>query len=268
MFELWKSLGKNIKNVEQVMMKRKLLRSVNHHSGWRFMKKRDVQKDLYGGDLAKTEKALEGATSIPDDRLPDDEEERLYLVKHVQEVDKNDVQQDEFAFKGEVACDEDTFNALMGEHGVLSGDANTVAIAGLSEADQAKFFMAVETNEGAKVKKVLPPKPGADDLPPLGQDTAAEKMKSLLPKMLEEATKARSFSISLKANLMAQQVVAFMTSHSEWLEKTFEASNNLLKSGCDDDDKYQRLLDRAEQRVHMCYEYKSIAQGTKKKSTG
>ena len=120
------------------------------------MKKRDVQKEIYGGNFAKTEKTLEGATWIPDDRLKDDEEERLYLVKHVQEVDKNDMQQDEFAFKGEVACDEGTINALMGEHGVLSGDANTVAIAGLSEADQAKFFMAVETKEGTKVKKVLP----------------------------------------------------------------------------------------------------------------
>ena len=83
--------------------------------------------------------------------------------------------------------------------------------------------MAVETNEGTKVKKVLPPKPGADDPPPLGQDTAAERIKSLLPKMLEEATKARSYSISLKGNPVAQQMVAFMTSHSEWLEKSYEA---------------------------------------------
>ena len=96
-------------------------KSTDQHQGWSYEKFRDVRDKKYGGDVEKTKKALEGVTSIADDLLPDDQDERLYPVKMKHEINKHNGVSDEFGMKCEMAADEHMLNDIMGEHGLLSG---------------------------------------------------------------------------------------------------------------------------------------------------
>ena len=81
MFDVWMELGKDVEKFEKICINRKVTKSTDQHQGWSYEKFRDARDKKYGGDVEKTKKALEGVTPIADDLLPDDHDERLYLVK-------------------------------------------------------------------------------------------------------------------------------------------------------------------------------------------
>ena len=142
MFDVWMELGKDVEKLEKVYINRKVTKSTDQHMGWSYEKFRDVRDKKYGGDVEKTKKALEGVTSIAADLLPDDQDERLYLVKMKHEINKHNGVSDEFGMKCEMAADEHMLNDIMGEHGLLSG-SEAVKITGMSDQDQCKFWSQV-----------------------------------------------------------------------------------------------------------------------------
>ena len=120
-FDVWVELGEGVEKLERLHMVRKVTQSTEQCLSWYDEKFRDVRDKQYLGDAEKAKKALEGVTSIADDLLPDDQDERLYLVKMKHEINKHNGVSDEFGMKCEMAADERVFNDIMGEHGLLSG---------------------------------------------------------------------------------------------------------------------------------------------------
>ena len=264
MFDVWMELGKDVEKLEKVYINRKVTKSTEQHMGWSYEKFRDVRDKKYGGDVEKTKKALEGVTSIADDLLPDDQDERLYLVKMKQEINKHNGVSDEFGMKCEMAADEPMLNDIMGEHGLLSG-SEAVKITGMSDQDQCKFWAQVHKAEGAKVKKITQPKDLPDPNDQGNVETVVDRVKALMPKMLKESAEARTFSVSLTGTGMSDQMVQFMSSHSVWLEKAYGVFNSLIKLGVNEDSNYDLLIANAENRMNDYKQYKSIAQTMKKK---
>lgn len=65
--------------------------------------------------------------------------------------------------------------------------------------------------------------------------------------MLNESSEARRLAVSLKGVAYGDQLVDQLFAHSTKMEKLFEAVNNLLKQGSNNDGKYEKFVETYKQ---------------------
>ena len=117
-FEIWMGCLKNIPKTMKLAHRKMMKRETKNKSVFEFKKFRDILP-MYGGDVKKTQSVVAKLHFIPDENLPDDKEERLYIIRSNVSFEKIDSTLENFEAKGEGQIDEKMADALLGEGGAF-----------------------------------------------------------------------------------------------------------------------------------------------------
>eukprot|EP00959_Pyramimonas_sp_CCMP1952_P332151 6955046-Pyramimonas_sp.AAC.1 len=120
----------------------------------------------------------------------------------------------------------------MGEGGAL-GDGLSVNIMGASEAEMSKFLAEAPKLEGAKVSRAKPREaPEKHDTD--GQQAATdpvEGLKEKMPKVHDQATKARALGNSLRHHEYGKDLSESMIKHADKMDELYGEAAQRVKSG-------------------------------------
>ena len=150
-FQRWMGCLRDVQTTIQLTTRKMISRETKSKTLFEFKKKRDIL-GMYGGNVAKVEMFISKLHWIPDENLPDDEEERLYIVRTMQGFSKTEATLETLEAEGRGDIDAQIGAALMGEGGAL-GDHMSVGIQGMDAKTQLEFTQAMAKAEGFKSRR-------------------------------------------------------------------------------------------------------------------
>lgn len=228
LFELWLSCNRDLDKLQEVIIEKRIEKETENDSEWQFRKKRDILP-MYGGCPDKVAKVVNGAHSIPDEALPDDEEERWYRVRVKVAYSRRDRTLESFAVRGTASVDDAVAQHLMGEGGAL-GDGLSVQMQGVSEADMAKFLIDQGRAEGSKVSRVKQKEAVNPTTVQQVVEDPVENLKTVMPTLLQQGSKAREFSASVVHHEHGKTMAASMRKHSDEMETLYAQCAQKVKA--------------------------------------
>jgi hypothetical protein len=242
LFKLWMSLGKSVTKTATVLLERSTSKSTQNTDKWSGKKRRELIV-IYGGNLddlmsdrskaavTKADKRIELCKTKQwfrkDDLFPDDVEETMWMAPTELSWQKTAENKEEFKASAEAEMDDAMSIAIMGDGGPLSNDMIMLGIGdmnGVSVAAEAATEKAVAKKKSKKDPTEGDPVP-AEELQPI------DVMRELLPKMLNEASRARNYSTSIAAHDLSDRLVQQMGGHADFLTKAYQIGQKLIMQG-------------------------------------
>ena len=226
LFETWLACNRDLEKLVEVVIKKRASKETENDNEWQFRKKRDILP-MYGGNAEKVDKVCKYIIWIPDEALPDDVEERWYRVRVKVAHNRREKTEESFGVEGRASVDDRIAQHLMGEGGAL-GDNISVNLMGASESEMSKFLVDASKAEGVKVQRIKPRelKEGPADK---AEADPLEEMKGLMPKMLDQAAKARTYGNSIVHRDHGQSLGDSMKAHGIDMENKYAQCAALVK---------------------------------------